>query len=81
MKITIQNIQTNAVPHRLYDLSIEDISQRRKQSIVMPSASDAFNYLGVLSNYFMINRKPGKRIWSNKLGKHFAVRIETERND
>jgi hypothetical protein len=64
------------VPHRLYDLSIEDLQERREKSFVLPSATDAMNYLGVGSHVFYDHRKPGKQLYSKKLDKKFAVRVE-----
>lgn len=77
--LTLETVE-GAVPHRLYDLSIPDLAQRRSSSIVLPSATDAMNYLGVTSGYFYRNRGTGKQVESKKLNKKFAVRIEKQNN-
>jgi hypothetical protein len=67
-----------SAPHRLYDLTIEDINERREKSIVMPTATQAMNFLGVCNSTFYKNRVPGTQIFSKKLNKKYAVRPEKE---
>ena len=78
-KLTLDFIGEGSIPHRVYDLSIEDLNERKEQSKVFTSATKAMKYLGVLRNYFNTNKTPGKRIWSAKHNKYFAVRVETVR--
>lgn len=40
MKKQTSKAGEGGVPHRIYDLSIEDLEERRKKSVVKPSAID-----------------------------------------
>jgi hypothetical protein len=71
-------IHDNAVKHILYDLSIEDIAERRAKAVIKDSAAEVASYLGVAPRTVFKNRSPGKKIYSNFLKKHFAVRIYEE---
>jgi hypothetical protein len=73
-RITIE--RDIGVPHRLFDLSIESLEERKKKSVVYPSGMAVANYLGVGPKRVFDNRAVGKRIWSDKLKKEFAVRLE-----
>jgi hypothetical protein len=64
-----------AVPHRVYDLSIVDLQERKEQSIVFSSATEAMNYMGIGHTVFYRNRKSGCQIFSKKLNRKFAVRV------
>lgn len=64
-----------AVPHRVFDLSIKDVNERRAKAQVFPTGQHVINYLGVSNTKFYNNREPGKRIFSKKHNKAFAVRI------
>jgi hypothetical protein len=60
-------------PIRLYDLSIEDLEERRKNVLEFASLADAAEYLGVYPN--TVRNNIGSRILCHKLGKRFAVRL------
>lgn len=64
-----------AKAHRLYDLSIADINERREKSKVLPSGQDAAEYLGIKQSHLSEMRKPGKRVYSPKHEKFFAIRL------
>lgn len=67
------------VPHRVYDLSIVDIEERRAKSKPFATAKEAAAYLGVKDDTVFNNRKPGKRIKSPVYNREFAVRIESDK--
>jgi len=74
-RLTIPFDQDNAVPHVIFDLSIADVNKRREKAIRVPTGRHAATFLGVDMRKLWDNRTPGRRIWSNAHGKHFAVRI------
>ncbi len=67
------SINSEPIPHRVYDLSIADIVERRKQSKVFPCGTDVITYLGVGRNSVAEIRQPGKKVWSEKHKSFFAI--------
>lgn len=67
------------VPHRVYDLSIQNIEERKAKSIPFNSAKEVASFLGVKDDTVFNNRKPGKRIKSPVFNRQFAVRIESDK--
>lgn len=65
----------NAVPHKLYDLSIEDLTERREKAMEFRSAAAAANYLGVVPKYIYGARHAGRRIYSKKFSRWYAIRV------
>ena len=65
------------VPHRLYDMSIEDMEERKRKSLLFHTASDLADYLGIDPSKVSQIRRPGRYAYSEKHGgKRFAIRIE-----
>jgi hypothetical protein len=69
----------NAVPILLYDLSIQDLQERKKKVKEFRSISRAADYLGIGSTTLMNNM--GKRYTSKKDGKTYAIRQLTENTE
>lgn len=65
-----------AIPHRVYDMSIEDVNERRQKSLVFPTAQKAAQYMGIPSHRISERGQPGTYVYSKKHNKKFAVRIE-----
>lgn len=64
----------NELQHIVYDLSIEDVNERREKAKLFDNANEAAAYLGVKVDVIFRNRKPNKRI-KGISGKKFAVRV------
>jgi hypothetical protein len=62
------------VEHVVYDLSIQDVDQRREKANRFPSARHVATFLGVTPGQVFNNRLPGQRIWSDVHCGYFAVR-------
>ncbi len=74
-RLTIPFDQENAVPHVIYDLTIQDVNERREKAVHVPTGRHAATFLGIDMRKLWDNRTPGRRIYSSHHGKHFAVRI------
>jgi hypothetical protein len=72
-KITDRDI-VDSVPHIVYDMSIEDIQERRLKAIVFDNVVEASSFLGVNVETIFRNRKPKKYI-KGLDNKKYAVRI------
>lgn len=60
--------------HILYDLSIEDVEERKRKAKVFDTANEVADYLGINVDIVFRNRMPNKRIKGiNK--KEYAVRV------
>ena len=72
-KITDRDI-VDSVPHIVYDMSIEDVQERRLKALVFDNAVEASGFLGVSVETIFRNRKPKKYIKAidNKI---YAVRL------
>lgn len=66
----------DARPHRVYDLTISDIEQRQQQSQVFRTATQTAQFLGMPSNKISFWRERGKKYFSDKHNKEFAIRME-----
>lgn len=64
-----------ATPHRVYDLSIPDVEERKRQALDFRTATAAAAYLGIPPNKIFYWRTPGKRLYSAKHKKEFAIRV------
>lgn len=74
MTLTDAGAALNLIPHKAFDLSIENITERQKQAKLFESSLAVSAYLGVTPDTIFKNRKPGTRIYSPFLKKYFAVR-------
>lgn len=63
------------VKHRVFDLSIEDLQERREMSVVYDNAKEVAYALGVDLPTIKNNRVVGKKVRA-KNGKYYAVRKE-----
>jgi ribosomal protein L35AE/L33A len=64
----------NELQHIVYDLSIEDIKERKEKAKTFDNANEAAAYLGVKVDVIFRNRTTGKKVKgiNNRI---FAVRI------
>jgi hypothetical protein len=72
-KITDRDI-VDSVPHIVYDMSIEDVQERRLKAQVFDNVVEVSGFLGVTVETIFRNRKPKKYIKSID-NKKYAVRI------
>jgi hypothetical protein len=72
-KITDRDI-VDSVPHIVYDMSIEDLQERRLKAHVFDNAREVSGFLGVSVETIFRNRKPKKYIIGVD-NKKYAVRI------
>jgi hypothetical protein len=72
-KITDRDI-VDSVPHIVYDMSIDDLQERRIKAQVFDNAREVSGFLGVSVETIFRNRKPKKYI-NGVDGKKYAVRI------
>lgn len=63
----------NFRPIALYDISIENLEERRDKALKFPTLKHAADFLGLLRHQH-IARNIGKRLQSRKDGKIYAVR-------
>jgi hypothetical protein len=72
-KITDRDI-VDSVPHIVYDMSIDDIQERRLKALVFDNVVELAAFLGVNVETIFRNRKPKKYI-KGLDEKKYAVRI------
>ena len=72
-KITDRDI-VDSVPHIVYDMSIEDLQERRFKAHVFDNAREVSGFLGVSVETIFRNRKPKKYIIGVD-NKKYVVRI------
>jgi hypothetical protein len=70
----IYGLIEDGIKHIVYDLSIEDIEERKQKAIICNSAVEVATLLKVRNDVVFRNRIVGKKIKGIN-GKHFAVRI------
>ena len=63
----------NELQHIVYDLSIEDVNERREKAKLFDNANEAAAYLGVKVDVVFRNRKVGKKVKGIN-NKYFAIR-------
>lgn len=68
------------VPHKLLDMSIENVTERAQRAKIYPTAQDAANFLGCSLETIFRNRTPqppekGKKYVTGIDGKKYAVRL------
>jgi hypothetical protein len=66
----------NAVEYLVYDLSIEDIEERRANAVVYRSGKCVCNFMGYPPNKISELRQIGRKVVSRNDGKTYAVRIK-----
>jgi hypothetical protein len=72
-KITDRDI-VDSVPHIVYDMSIEEVGERRTKAIVFDNVVELSGFLGVTVETIFRNRKPKKYVRGLN-GKMYAVRM------
>ena len=72
-KITDRD-SVDSVPHIVYDMSIEDVQERRLKALVFDNVVELSGFLGVNVETIFRNRKPKKYI-KGLDDKKYAVRI------
>jgi hypothetical protein len=71
----------NAVEYLVYDLSIEDIGERRAKAIHYRSGKCVCNFMGYPPNKISEMRQIGRKVISRNDGKTYAVRIKKKLQD
>lgn len=73
-KLTVQKVDTHTQGHYVYDLSLP-MPERRLKRMYFPSGISTANWLGVLPQRVYMNRRSKCKVWSERQGGWFAVRI------
>jgi hypothetical protein len=71
----------NAVEYLVYDLSIEDIEERRKKAVTYRSGKCVCNFMGYPPNKISDLRQVGRKVTSRIDGKTYAVRVKKKVED
>jgi hypothetical protein len=71
----------NAIEYLVYDLSIEDIEQRRANAVTYRSGKCVCNFMGYPPNKISDLRQIGRKVLSRNDGKTYAVRIKKKLQD
>ena len=71
----------NAVEYLVYDLSIEDIEERRKKAVTYRSGKCVCNFMGYPPNKISDLRQVGRKVISRLDGKTYAVRVKKKVED
>lgn len=71
----------NAVEYLVYDLSIEDIEERRANAVHYRSGKCVCNFMGYPPNKISEMRQIGRKVISRNDGKTYAVRIKKKLQD
>lgn len=66
----------NAVAYLVYDLSIEDITERRQKAVTFRSGKCVCNFMGYPPNKIVDLRQVGRKVVSRNDGKTYAVRVK-----
>jgi hypothetical protein len=69
----------NELQHIVYDLSIQDVNERKEKAKLFDNANEAAAYLGVKVDVVFRNRVAGKRIKGIN-NKFFAIRVIKKQN-
>ena len=72
-KITDRDI-VDSVPHIVYDMSIEEVKERKLKAQVFDNVVEVSGFLGVTVDTIFRNRKPKKYVRGLN-GKMYAVRM------
>ena len=69
----------NELQHIVYDLSIQDINERKAKAKTFDNANEAAAYLGVKVDVVFKNRMAGKKVkgFNNRM---FAIRVIKKQN-
>jgi uncharacterized protein YlzI (FlbEa/FlbD family) len=71
----------NAVEYLVYDLSIEDIEERRAKAVTYRSGKCVCNFMGYPPNKISDLRQIGRKVISRIDGKTYAVRVKKKVED
>ena len=71
----------NAVMYIVYDLSIEDIEERRSKAVTFRSGKCVCNFMGYPPNKITDLRQIGRKVVSRNDGKTYAVRVKKKMVD
>ena len=71
----------NAVEYLVYDLSIDDIEERRKKAVTYRSGKCVCNFMGYPPNKISDLRQVGRKVTSRIDGKTYAVRVKKKVED
>jgi hypothetical protein len=71
----------NAIEYLVYDLSIEDIEERRAKAVTYRSGKCVCNFMGYPPNKISDLRQIGRKVISRNDGKTYAVRIKKKLQD
>ena len=71
----------NAVEYLVYDLSIEDIEERRLKAVTYRSGKCVCNFMGYPPNKISDLRQVGRKVISRLDGKTYAVRVKKKVED
>lgn len=64
----------------LYDMSIEDLQERRQERLVFPTIQSSIKFLGEISaNVLRARLVPGKYV-NDRIGKKYAIRVISEKD-
>jgi hypothetical protein len=66
----------NAVEYLVYDLSIDDIGERRAKAVTYRSGKCVCNFMGYPPNKISDLRQIGRKVTSRIDGKTYAVRVK-----
>jgi hypothetical protein len=73
-----QFIHEDKIPVIVYDVSIEDMEERRKKAKTYASMKKAAQALGISDNGVKYCVSKRKRIFSPHLGREVAIRLKTK---
>jgi hypothetical protein len=69
-------------PHWLYDLSIEDLNERKQKKQLFDAAHKVANFLGLPPKEIYDKRTHGTKVFSKRFNRWFAIRVaKNENND
>lgn len=71
----VEKDETNSVPHWLYDLSIENIEERKEKRQYFESGAAIANFIGVPPKDIWDKRIPGRKIFSKKFNRWYTIRV------
>ena len=74
MNKMVLNVDTESYPVELYDMSIEDVEERRSKKLIFATAMKAANFLGIPPNKFYERIGVGKYAYAKETDKKYAVR-------
>lgn len=73
--MTFEETNEQSQPHWLYDLSIEDLEERRLKKQWFPGGHKLANFIGVPPKDIYDKRAPGHKIFSKRHNRWYAIRL------